>query len=162
MCLPMRDHPGSLLLQEDSMCPRETKSTSHHYEPPLLEPRLTTKLLQWEVSAPLGQPQQLGIEVVNAQFWKKETDRIKVLKMGTSDSSYLGSSPVPQSLHRFYLVSWQAESVCCVTMKSASHSHSLGLLWAATLLFIIFVIFLYRSYHLAVGHRPTYASRETS
>ena len=31
MCLPMQGSRVHSLLQEDSMCPRETKSTSHHY-----------------------------------------------------------------------------------------------------------------------------------
>ena len=53
--------------------------------------------------------------------WGKETrDRIKVLKMGPEDSRPLGSRALFLRATSFYLVSWQVESICCATMKSAS------------------------------------------
>ena len=91
---------------------------------------------------------------------EKETrDRIKVLKMGLGDSRPLGQEPCCLELHHFHLASWQAESICCVTLKSAScvpgHvSHfidyfKLSLLVSCT-----------RGCHLAGGHRPAYALGE--
>ena len=65
--------------------------------------------------------QQVGIESGQCIVWEKETrDRSKVLKMGLGDSRPLGQEPCCLEPHHLYLVSWQAESICCVTMKSAS------------------------------------------
>ena len=100
--------------------------------------------------------QQVGIKSGRHTVWKKETrDRIKVLKMGLGDSRPLGQEPCCLELHHFHLASWQAESICCVTLKSAScvpgHvSHFIDY-------FKLSVTFLYKGYHLAGGHRPAYA-----
>ena len=100
--------------------------------------------------------QQVGIESVRHTVWEEETrDRIKVLKMGLGDSRPLGQEPCCLELHHFHLASWQAESICCVTLKSAScvpgHvSHFIDY-------FKLSVTFLYKGYHLAGGHRPAYA-----
>ena len=65
--------------------------------------------------------QQVGIESGRRTVWEKETrDRIKVLKVGLGASTPLGQEPCFSEPHHFYFVSWQAESICCVTMKSAS------------------------------------------
>ena len=66
----------------------------------------------WIINGVVLRPaQQVGIESGRYTVWEKETrDRIKALKMG------LGDSLEP---HHFYLVSWQAESICCATMTSA-------------------------------------------
>ena len=65
--------------------------------------------------------QQVGIESGRCTVWEEETrDRIKVLKMGLGDSRPLGQEPCCLELHHFHLASWQAESICCVTLKSAS------------------------------------------
>ena len=95
ICLPMQGSLVQSLLQEDSMCPRETKPTSHNYwacTPRAWAPQ-QEKLLQWAVRAPFLCPaQQLGIERGQRTVWEKETrDRIKVLKMGLGDSRPLGS-----------------------------------------------------------------------
>ena len=107
--------------------------------------------------APLLQPaQQVGMESGQRTVWKKETrDRIKVLKMRPGTQDLLGQEPCSSEPHHSYLVSWQAQSICCATMKSAScvpsHiSHFIDY-------FKLSVIFLYKGYHLAGGHRPAYA-----
>ena len=65
--------------------------------------------------------QQVGIESGQHTVWEKETrDRIKVLKMGPGDSRPLGSRTLFLGVPSFCLVFWQAESICCVMMKSAS------------------------------------------
>ena len=93
--LPRQGSRVQSLLQEDSMCPRETKPTSHNYwacTPRAWAPQQET-LLRWEVCAPLLCPtQQLGIKSGQRTIWEKETrDRIKILKMGPGDSRPLGS-----------------------------------------------------------------------
>ena len=72
--------------------------------------------------APLLQPaQQVGMESGQRTVWKKETrDRIKVLKMRPGTQDLLGQEPCSSEPHHSYLVSWQAQSICCATMKSAS------------------------------------------
>ena len=64
---------------------------------------------------------RVGIESGQCTVWEKETrDRSKVLQMGPGDSRPLGQEPCCLEPHHFYLVSWQAESICCAMMKSAS------------------------------------------
>ena len=68
-----------------------------------------------------SQNSRVGIESGQCTVWEKETrDRSKVLQMGPGDSRPLGQEPCCLEPHHFYLVSWQAESICCVTMTSAS------------------------------------------
>ena len=104
----------------------------------------------WKCSKDNGvlQPvQQVGIGSGRRIVWEKETrDRIQVWMMGPGDSRTLGSRACSLELHDFYLVSWQAESICWATMKSASDvpghvSHFID--------YTIFVIFLYKGYRLA-------------
>ena len=89
--------------------------------------------------------QQVGIESGQHTVWEKETrDRIEVLKMGPGTQDLLGQEPCSSEPHHSYLVSWQAESICCATMKSAScvpgHvSHVIDY-------FKLSVIFLYKGY----------------
>ena len=70
--------------------------------------------------------QQVGIENGQCAVWenkqtKKTTkDRIKVLNMGQGTQDLLDQEPCSSEPHHFYLVSWQAESICCATVKSAS------------------------------------------
>ena len=65
--------------------------------------------------------QQVGIESGRHTVWEKETrDRIKVLKMGPGTQDLLDKEPHSSEPHHLYLVSWQAKSICCATMKSAS------------------------------------------
>ena len=40
--------------------------------------------------------------------------------MGPGTQDLLGQEPCSLEPHDFYLVSWQAESICCAMMKSAS------------------------------------------
>ena len=101
--------------------------------------------------------QQVGIKSGRRTVWKKETrDRIKVLKMGLGDSRPLGSRALflwATSLlfsvlaNRKYLLCYNEVSFLC------PRSH-LPFYW---LLSTVFVIFLYKGYHLTGGHRPTYA-----
>ena len=77
-------------------------------------------------------------------WWQKEQVR-------EGSASFWGQEPCSLEPHHFYLVRWQAEGIYCATMKSAScvPSHVSHL--------TIFVVFLYKGYHLAGGHRPAYA-----
>lgn len=89
--------------------------------------------------------------------WGKETrDRIKVLKMGPGDSRPLGSRALflrATSLlfsvlaSRKYLLCYDEVSFLCPRSCFPFY-------W---LLQTIFVLFLYKGYHLAGGHRPEYA-----
>lgn len=90
----------------------------------------------------LRQAQQVGIKSGPRAVWEKETrDRIKVLKMGLGDTS---------GPHHFYLVSWQAESICCVTTMSFSciPSHVSRLL----------ITLSYLCYFLVQGLSPSWRS----
>ena len=88
---------------------------------------------------------------------EKETrDRIQVLKMGPGDSRPLGSRALflrATSLlfsvlaSRKYLLCYDKISLLCPW----SHLPFYWLLWTT------FVIFVYKGYHPAGGHRPTYA-----
>ena len=101
--------------------------------------------------------QQVGIKSGQWTVWKKETrDRIKVLKMGLGDSRPLGSRALflgATSLlfsvlaHREYLLCYDKISLLCPW----SCFPFCGLLWT------IFVIFLYKGYYPAGGHKPAYA-----
>ena len=76
--------------------------------------------------------------------------------MREGSASFLGQEPCSLEPHHFYVVSWQAEGICCATVKSAScvpsHvSHFIDY-FKLSLLF-----FLYKGYHLAGGHRLAYA-----
>ena len=96
--------------------------------------------------------------MVDSTVWEKETrDRIKVLKMGPVDSRPLGSRAMfLRAISLLFSIFLQAESICCATVKSASGvcshvSHFIDYFLT------IFVIFLYKGYHLAGDHRPAYA-----
>ena len=102
--------------------------------------------------------QLVGIKSGWCTVWgkKKPRDRIKVLKMGLGDSRPLGSRTLflgATSLlfsvlaSRKYLLCYDEVSLLCPPS-------SLPYYW---LLWTIFVIFLYKRYHLPKGHRPTYA-----
>ena len=53
--------------------------------------------------------------------WRKETrDTMEVLKWDQRTQDLLGQEPCCSEPFHFYLVSWQAESICCATVKSAS------------------------------------------
>ena len=95
------------------------------------------------------------MEVVYAQFGKKKLEtELKFERWDQGTQDLLDQEPCSLELHHFYLVSRQAESICWATMKSASDvpghvSHFID--------YTIFVIFLYKGYRLAGGHRLTYA-----
>ena len=100
---------------------------------------------------------QVGIKNGRRTVWKKETrDRIKVLKMELRDSRpirsralFLGATSLLFSVlaHRKYLLCYDRISLLCPWSR-------LRFYW---LLWTIFVIFLYKGYHPAGGHKPAYA-----
>ena len=59
--------------------------------------------------------------MVDAQFGEKKLEtelQFERWDQGTQD--LLGPEPCSSGPRQFYLVSWQAGSICCVMMKSAS------------------------------------------
>lgn len=81
----------------------------------------------------------------STESFGKTRDRMS-FKMGPGNSRLLGSRALFPEPHHFYLVSWQAESICCsCMMKSASCvsgnvSHllmTLNYLWSITELEVI-------------------------
>ena len=120
--------------------------------------RLCNDFQRNQIGKLLWPAQQVGIESGQRTVWGKGTrDRIKGLKMGPRDSRPLGSRALflrATSLlfsvlaHRKYLLCYDKISLLC----PGSCLSFYWLLWA------IFVIFLYKRYHPAGGHRPTYTS----
>ena len=101
--------------------------------------------------------QQVGIKSVRHTVWEKETrDRIKGLKMGPGGSRplrsralFLGATSLLFSVlaTRKYLLCYDEISLLCPWSR-------LPFYW---LLQTIFIIFLYKGFQLAGGHRPAYA-----
>ena len=102
------------------------------------------------ISQVLQPAQQVGMESGRRTVWEKETgDRMKVLKVGLGDSRPLGSRALllgAASLLFSFLASRKYQPPV-----SPSRLPFYWLLWT------IFVIFLYKGYHLAGGHRPARA-----
>ena len=89
--------------------------------------------------------------------WEKETrDRMKALKMGLGDSRPLESSALfLRATSLLFSVLASRKYLLCYNEVSLPCPRScLPFYW---LLQTIFVLFLYKGYHLAGGHRPAYA-----
>ena len=88
------------------------------------------------------------------QFGEKKLEtELKFQRWDWGTPDLLDPEPCSSESHHFYLVSWQAESICSATMKSAScvpnHvSHFTDYFKLS---------FFYKRYHPAGGHRSAYA-----
>ena len=98
--------------------------------------------------------QQAGIESGQHTVWEKENrDGIKVLKMGLGDSRPLGPTALflgATSL-LFSVLACRKYPLCYDKISLLCSQSCLSFYWL-----LWTVIFLYKEYHPAVGHRPTY------
>ena len=108
------------------------------------------------LAPPAQQVGILGLESGRRTVWEKETrDRIKVLKMGPGDSRPLGSDALflRATSPLFSVLASRKDLLCYMKSASCVPGHLSHFIDYSKLS----VIFLYKGYHLAGGHRPAYA-----